>query len=103
MKMRWVRRRAHQRRLTSGQSVSVCQSWVFCKTEQSKKTGSYHHSCPECGANILSVRMPNGGMAHFEGGKGLGRIKHPCLYLGQGLSRVRDEHTPDLFAVARFN
>lgn len=41
--------------------------------------------------------MPNGGWAHFETGKGLSRIKHPCLHLGEGLSRTRDNNTPDLF------
>lgn len=41
--------------------------------------------------------MPRGGWAHFEGGKGLTRIKHPCLHLGEGLSGRRDEKTPDLF------
>jgi len=39
-----------------------------------------------------------GGWAHFEGGEGLTRIKHPCLHLGEGLSRRRGEDTPDLFS-----
>ena len=41
--------------------------------------------------------MPKGGWVHFEGGKGLTRIKHPCLHLGEGLGKRRDEDTPDLF------
>lgn len=41
--------------------------------------------------------MKRGGWAHFEGAKGLGRIKHACLHRGEGLSRRRDKDTPDLF------
>jgi hypothetical protein len=41
--------------------------------------------------------MKRGGWAHFEGAKGLGRVKHPCFYRGEGLSRLRDDNTPDLF------
>ena len=40
--------------------------------------------------------MPNGGWGHFEGGKGLSRVKHPCFTQGDGLSG-RDTETPDLF------
>jgi len=42
--------------------------------------------------------MPNGGWAHFEGAKGLTRVKHPCLNIGEGLSKKRDNQTPDLFS-----
>jgi len=41
--------------------------------------------------------MPNGGWGHFEGGKGLGRVKHPCMDRGSGLSKKRDEQTMDMF------
>lgn len=41
--------------------------------------------------------MPNGGWAHFEGAKGLARIKHPCLHRGEHLNRFRDDKTLDLF------
>jgi len=42
--------------------------------------------------------MQNGGWGHFEGAKGLGRIKHPCFTIGAGLSRNRDDRTLDLLA-----
>lgn len=51
-----------------------------------------------CGAALIRVIMPNGGRAHFEGANGLTWVKHPCLHLGEGLSRKRDDDTPDLFA-----
>jgi len=41
--------------------------------------------------------MPNNGWGHFEGGKGLSRVKHPCFGVGTGLSQKRDEETLDLF------
>jgi len=46
---------------------------------------------------VVSVRMRQGGWAHFEGAKGLGRVKHPCLHRGEGLSARRDTETLDLF------
>ena len=58
---------------------------------------SLKRACPVCRALIVSVGMPKGGWVHFEGGEGLTRIKHPCLHLGEGLSRRRDGTTPDLF------
>ncbi|WP_157063700.1 hypothetical protein [Phaeobacter sp. 11ANDIMAR09] len=61
------------------------------------KKAAFRHACPECGAQIVSVKMKNNGWAHFEGGKGLGKIKHPCFDRGKGLSKRRDENTPDLF------
>jgi hypothetical protein len=42
--------------------------------------------------------MPNGGWAHFEGAEGVERVKHPCMHLGEGLSKKRDEQTLELFA-----
>lgn len=41
--------------------------------------------------------MPNKGWGHFEGGEGLSRVKHPCFGVGDGLSKVRDNETLDLF------
>jgi hypothetical protein len=41
--------------------------------------------------------MKRGGWVHFEGAKGLGSIKHPCLHRGEALGRRRDEYTLDLF------
>ncbi len=58
---------------------------------------AFRHPCPRCGGEILSVHMPNGGWAHFEGGAGLSKVKHPCFDLGAGLGRQRDELTQDLF------
>lgn len=41
--------------------------------------------------------MPKGGWAHFEGARGLERIKHACFNRGKGLSRKRDKDTVDMF------
>ncbi len=45
--------------------------------------------------------FPLGGLrwcwAHFESAKGLTRIKHPCLHIGEGLSQRRDRDTLELF------
>lgn len=46
---------------------------------------------------MISMRPKHGGWVHFEGAKGLGRIKHPCFHRGEGLSRRRDNDMPDLF------
>jgi hypothetical protein len=51
-----------------------------------------------CGAQILKVPMPNKGWGHFEGSKGLSRVKHPCFAVGDGLSQRRDNETLDLFS-----
>jgi ribosomal protein S27AE len=96
MATQWISRRAHRRSLGDGRVITVRASWVLVEQAQ-EKVGSYRHPCPKCGASIVSVRMSNGGWAHFEGGEGLERIKHPCLHMGEGLSRKRDENTPDFF------
>lgn len=94
---RWFRRRAHSRRLPNGGTTDVRESWVLLSSSNAKRQRSFRHQCPICGADVVTVRMPNGGSAHLEGAKGLYRIKHPCLHVGEGLSRVRDTNTPDLF------
>ena len=93
----WIQRRPHQRRLSSGKYVAVRESWVCLEKDQDKKKKRRIRYCPQCNAKIISVRMPNGGVAHFEGGAGLTRVKHPCLHPGLGLSKKRDENTGDLF------
>ncbi|SEP36955.1 hypothetical protein SAMN05444123_11844 [Rhodopseudomonas pseudopalustris] len=93
----WVKRRAHPRRLESGRVTFVCENWAYYERNQGPKRNSYKHPCPKCGARVLSVHMPNGGWAHFEGEPGMTRIKHPCLHRGEGLCRVRDTLTLDLF------
>lgn len=97
MNDRWYYRKAHGRRLRTGQTVSVRGSWALRGDQARSKTSSFRLACPICGAPIVSVGMPKGGWVHFEGVKGLTRIKHPCLHLGEGLSGRRDEATPDLF------
>ncbi|SHF00835.1 hypothetical protein SAMN05444279_1145 [Ruegeria intermedia] len=96
----WFRRRAHRRRLPGGRETHVRETWVPRHPEADRKK-SFRSRCPRCGAAIVSVPMPNGGRVHFEGGKGLGRIKHPCLHVGEGLSRRRADDTDDLFAWAQ--
>jgi hypothetical protein len=93
----WIRRRAHTRHLARGRVAFVRESWAFQRHDGLCRR-SYRHKCPHCGARIITVSMPNGGWAHFEGREGLARIKHPCLHIGEGLSRMRDEQTADLFA-----
>lgn len=39
---------------------------------------------------VLKVPMPNKGWGHFEGGRGLARVKHPCFDVGDGLSQKRE-------------
>ena len=93
----WHLRREHYRWLPAGRAVRVRQAWV-CQ-EGSQKGNAFKRVCPNCGADITSVRMPRGGWAHFEGRKGLTHLKHPCLHLGEKLSRRRDSKTLDLFDV----
>lgn len=94
----WIKRSAHSRRLPSGKRIEVRSCWILSGQKQDKQRRRYRQRCPDCNALIQSVHMPNGGWAHFEGGKGMGRIKHPCFNLGEGLSKKRDDQTPDLFA-----
>lgn len=100
MVTRWVRRRAHSRRLGSGRITRVRENWAFQADVEERKNNAYYHPCPDCGARIISVHMPNGGWAHFEGGKGLARIKHPCMHRGVGGRSRYDDLTPDLFGIA---
>ena len=97
MAFRWGQRRRHWRRLASGRLVEVRACWVPLADPALGETASYKHPCPECGTEIISVRMPNGGWAHFEAAPGLTDVKHPCMHRGEGLSRKRDPETPDLF------
>lgn len=94
---RWTKRRSHIRRLPNGRTTSVRECAVFMPDGEGRAAASYRHTCPQCGADLVSIRMPNGGWVHFEGQRGLGRVKHPCLHIGEGLSNRRDEQTPDLF------
>jgi hypothetical protein len=98
MKPHWIRRRSHSRHFPNGRSTYVRECWVLYSYVANQRHGSYHQECPYCGAKIISVNMPRGGWAHFEGARGLTRVKHPCLHVGEGLSRRRDDQTPDLFA-----
>jgi len=94
----WFKRKQHLRRLASGKHVPISACWVPNGMNSPDKTSRRTHPCPQCGAIISTVRMPNRGWVHFETGKGLSHIKHPCLHLGEGLSRKRDNDTQDLFA-----
>lgn len=99
MTERWYFRKAHTRRLSTGRTISVRGGWVLRGSQRRSKGASFKRACPICGAPILSIGMPRGGWVHFEGGKGLNWVKHPCLHLGEGLSGRRDENTPDLFGL----
>ena len=97
MKSLWIHRRPHQRRSKSGGTTFVRQTWELRLERSKRRSQAYRHTCPDCGTAVVSVHMKSGGWAHFEGAKGLGRVKHPCLHRGEGLSRRRDSETPDLF------
>jgi hypothetical protein len=100
MTRRWVRRRAHTRRSRSGWTTVVRANWAsydLTQKERKRAGGHKYRICPQCGAKIITRRMPNGGWAHFEAAEGLERVLHPCLHRGRGLSRRRDEQTLDLF------
>lgn len=98
MEGRWIKRRAHSRRLLTGTTVFVRESWVFIFREVAGKKRRYRSPCPRCGAGILTMRMRNGGWAHFEGGEGLSRIKHPCFDRETVTAKREDDRTIDLFA-----
>ena len=98
MSIKWIRRRAHIRRLPSGRTVEVAPSWM--PVERSDSAGpekSFHSACPICDAPILSQRMPNGGWVHYEAEGGLQNMKHPCFYIGEDMLHRKDPHTPDMF------
>lgn len=96
MPQRWVRRRSHTRRTRTGKLVFVRANWALRQSPLPAVTSKIRR-CPHCGAQIIVARMPNGGLAHFEGRPGLRGIKHPCMHRGDRLSRARDNVTPDLF------
>lgn len=52
---------------------------------------------PAVAGKIISVDMSNDGWAHFEGGKELGRIKHPCIHITEKTGSDTDKLTLDLF------
>lgn len=97
MALQFFRRRAHRRRLLHGKVVEVKECWVPQYKNQESKKRCYRHPCPSCGAEIISVHMPNGGWAHFESGRGLSRIKHPCMHIGDKMGSGTDKLTIDLF------
>lgn len=96
----WIKRREHTRRLGCGRWTRVRETRVFCEAAD-KRSNSYVHPCPTCGAPILSIHMRNGGWLHVGAAVGLRRIKHACMHLGEGLSRRRDDNTLDLFEVQK--
>ncbi len=97
MNPRKIRRRAHTRLLDDGRRIPVRETIVHISSEPKAERGPFRHLCSDCGAEVLSVPMPNGGWVHFEGRDGLTTVKHPCLARGQRLSAKRDENTLDLF------
>ena len=99
MSDQWIKRRSHRRKLPTGRSATVCEHWVLKAYKKEEKGFGYRDACPECGAQIMNVKMPNGGWVHYEGGNGLWKIKHPCFNRGESLSRRRDEQTLDLFHI----
>lgn len=97
MQSRWTTRRGHIRHLPNGGTTYVRECCVFQPPKTDEQRKRYTHGCPHCGAQIISRSMPNGGWAHFEGGKGLSKIKHPCLHRDMGGKINKDDRTLDLF------
>lgn len=100
MTIRHVTRRQHERRTRSGRLTIVREHVALYERDGEARKKSYRHPCPKCGAEIISTRVRNGGWLHCEGGKGLARVKHACLHMGERLSRKRDKDTLDLFETA---
>ena len=97
MTARLVKRRAHPRRLPSGRTTFVRETLVFYDGANNANQNAYRHPCPVCGTEIITVRMPNRGIVHFEGAVGLTKIKHSCLHIDRNRGRKRDDQTLDLF------
>lgn len=97
MEARWIKRRAHSRHLHACGLVFVRESWVLTFREAPSKSRAYLGPCPNCGAGILSVNMPDGGWAHFEGAKGLAKVKHPCFDSRRAAVKRGDDGNLDLF------
>jgi hypothetical protein len=62
-----------------------------------KKQSLMHLKCKACGAAIIGIKMPNKGAVYYDAIEGLRRVKHRCNTIGNGLSKKRDDQTPDLF------
>jgi len=99
MTVQLVYRKAHDRKLRDGGYARVAGSWMVRETADhlNHDTRSVNHACPMCGANVRTVRMPNGGWVHFEGQGGLQTMKHPCFYIGEDMRHRKDPNTPDMF------
>ncbi|MEM7730954.1 MAG: hypothetical protein AAF311_17130, partial [Pseudomonadota bacterium] len=67
MTWKWIKRRAHKRALESGGETPVVSHWALVATagEPARRT-PFTSACPECGAEIRTVPMPNGGWIHVE-------------------------------------
>jgi len=92
---RWIHKKPYIRR-ENGRAIHVRACWVWYENSDQRKKQKAG-ICPMCNAAILTVPMPNGGWGHFEAGKGLSKVKHPCFTIGNGLSKKKDTNTPDLF------
>ncbi len=98
MPVQLIYRKEHTRRLKSGDTVRVAASWILRESaSKSHRVNQFTHLCPKCGAKVRSVRMPNGGWAHFEAAGGLESLKHPCFDIGADIALSKDPNTPDLF------
>jgi hypothetical protein len=64
----------------------------------SRKTVGKRRLCQDCGAHIRPRGMRSGMIVTYEAGDGLTSVKHFCAHVGEGLSRIRDGTTLDLFA-----
>ena len=98
MTIRWIWRKGHSRTCSSGKVTHVRASWACLEVGDGEQKRRYRQACPSCSVLIVSIRMPNGGWAHYYAEKGLTRVKHPCLHLGEGMSRARDKLTLELFS-----
>lgn len=97
MALSLVHRKEYSRRSPSGRMIIVSAHWAIYERDSKKEKRSYQHDCPECGAAIISVSMPNRGWAHFEAKKGITRVKHPCLHRGENIQKGNIKDIEDLF------
>lgn len=98
MTVQLVYRKAHTRRLSSGETTFVAGAWIMRELSTRSNHSKRHlHDCPVCGALVRSVKMPNGGWVHFEGAGGLQSMEHPCFYIGEGMLHRKDPNTLDMF------
>ena len=100
MSEKWVRRKPHNRRSPLGKIVYVGETWALYTGKSVTSRTRIKGRCPKCNAQIVSRQMPNSGWGHFESGRGLSNVKHPCFDKAKVQSRKDDDRTLELLDFA---